>query len=236
MSEVMRAECDTQPWMEICSIDLTWKTVDCDIYKPEEAGVEAEDGGLPGAIVYPILFLSWLLELHVVAIVTLPLWTLLATIATLDWILDWIWLGLFGWWCLPCAGVFIWIFNIVLSPFHILAWLQRFRLETFGLIIDGWLLIFGGSGCYLRYGKHCLFVDKRNERKLRTFWDMPYFYYDGPENIVPDVKAMFAFPELKVSSDIIQVGRANRTLLATMLPFYDEISYLSNSVTELFDF
>jgi hypothetical protein len=172
---------------------------------------------------------SFIWELHIIAIVSLPWWGLLATVALVDWLLDLVWMGLFGWWCLPCAGLFIWIFNIALLPFHLFAWLQRFRLETYGLLVDGWMLIIGGSGCYLRFGKHCLFDRTLSNRKLRTFWDMPLFFSDDEtESLGGTLKSLVAFPELKDQGDLVKVSRANRQVLLSMLPFYDEMSYVSS--------
>lgn len=196
MSEVMRAECDTQPWMEICSINLDWQSVECDLYDTKSPSTQEEDGGgLPAWIVYPVQFVAFLWELHIIVIVTFPWWIFLATVATVDWILDWVWLGLFGWWCMPCAGVFIWVMNLILLPFHIMAWLQRFRLETYGLLIDGWMLIFGFSGCYLRFGNDCLFDRTLSNRNMRTYWDMPLFFSDDKsESLSGKIASLVAFP------------------------------------------
>lgn len=112
--------------MEICSIPLYWEKVDCDKYEPKKPAKkveEEEEGGISGWIAYPFVFLSWVWQMHIVAIVTLPKWLFLATIALVDWLLDWVWLGLFGWWCMPCAGFFIWIINIALFPFTLFAWI-----------------------------------------------------------------------------------------------------------------
>lgn len=102
-----------------------------------------------------------------VLVVYLPGYLVLFSLALVDWLVDWVFMLLFGWWCLPCAGVFIWTINIAMLPFHILGWLQRLWLETYGLVIDGWMLLLGGSGCYLRFGKHCYLNPRREDRTMR---------------------------------------------------------------------
>merc|ERR1712038_137588 len=73
---------------------------------PSGAGVDKEKG-LPVFIVVIIQLLAFLWEFGVVAIVMLPWWSILFSIALLDWSLDWVFLGLF-FWCKFCAGIFIW--------------------------------------------------------------------------------------------------------------------------------
>jgi len=180
--------------------------------------------------------LSALWEAHIIVIVTLPYWSFLAILALVDWLLDWVWLGLFGWWCTPCAGFFIWTFNIAYIPFQLLAWAQRFRLETYGLLIDGWMLFFGFSGCYLRYGNDCLFDRSWESRNMRTIWDMPLFFNnDNERTVTQQLKALVTFPT-EDTEEMVKVSRANRQEHLSMLPFYDEISTISSSVMEHFDF
>jgi len=47
MSQIMRAECGEQPWMEVCSKPLTWEKVPCDIYSKtsSKSTGKKEDGG-----------------------------------------------------------------------------------------------------------------------------------------------------------------------------------------------
>jgi len=82
--------------------------------------------------------------------------TLLFTgLAVLDFVLDVAILMSVGQVCIHCAAALIWIINIIYLPFYLLAWVQRFFVETFGLIIDGWMLLFNFSGCYVFFGRHC---------------------------------------------------------------------------------
>ena len=181
VSEVMRAECDLQPWMQVCQIPLLWERVDCKVYieraKAEEAGSAGEEeekkGLLPIWVVIPVQVLSGIWKALAISIVFLPWWLILASVAALDWVLDWVFLLAFGLFCRPCAGFFIWILNIAFLPFTIWGWILRIFLETYGAIIDGWLLLFKGNGCYLGFGHNCWF---KPERSLRTVLDIPLFF------------------------------------------------------------
>ena len=181
----MREICDTQPWNEVCAIPLNWAKVDCDVYDKNKAAKKSEEEPwmLPWYVSYPVQFLSAVWEFHVIFAITLPWWLLLAVFALLDWIIDWPFWLLFSWWCMPCAGVFIWLINIVMLPFHIFAWLQRLRLETYGLMVDGWLLFFNFSGCYLRFGRQCFWDRSIGNRSIRTAMDMPLFFVEESEKL-----------------------------------------------------
>lgn len=111
--------------MEVCSIPLYWESVKCNVYDSSSSKKSKKKKGiiLPTWAVVIVQVLETLWELNIVFIVTLPWWAILATVAAADWIIDWIWVGLFIWWCKPCAMVFIWIFNIAFLPFHIGGWL-----------------------------------------------------------------------------------------------------------------
>ena len=207
--------------MAVCETPLYWEEVDCDVYTSSNsgsgssAGSEAAEnakgrGGMPGWIVVPVQMLSAIWELHVVGMVTLPWWGIMVSIAVTDWLLDWVWLGLF-FWCKFCAGFFIWLINIAFLPFHILGWLMRFRLETYGAVVDGWMLLIKGSGCYLRFGKHCWFNKRAKDRKLRTYWDIPLLF-DG------EIKNLFMPPQLEHASDVRRVGAEKRQILWDVMP------------------
>lgn len=220
----MREICDTQPWEVVCAVPLKWKKVECDIYdKKAPKKKEDEPWMLPWWISYPVMFLSAVWEAHVIVGITLPLWLILAAIALVDWIIDWPFWLLFSWWCMPCFGVFIWIINIALLPFHICAWLQRFYLETYGLMVDGWLLIFNFSGCYLRFGRQCFWDRSYEGRNTRTIMDMPLFFVEETEKI----QSLLSIPALETMDDIWTLRRKNRQVLLSLLPFYDEVSYIT---------
>ena len=68
LSQVMRAECEQQPWMAVCETPLYWEEVDCDIYAVKSSGGGAVDeaaeeakgrGGAPLWIVLPVQLADW---------------------------------------------------------------------------------------------------------------------------------------------------------------------------------
>jgi len=79
-------------------------------------------------------------------------------------------------------------------------------LETYGLFIDGWLLFFNFSGCYLRWGKQCFFDRKFKNRTLRSYMDMPLFFSDERDKI----QSLLTFPDLKKPDDILKIRQSNR--------------------------
>ena len=158
--------------------------------------VEEGRGGLPVWIVLPVQLAALIWELGVVAIVTLPWWSVIAFFAVADWVLDWVFLLTIGWWCGFCSGIFIWTLNILHLPITILGWIQRFYYETFGLLIDGWLLIFNFSGCYLFLGRHCWtkggFPGFLNPN---TFLDIPFLTTDREQSFVENMKQLVVPPQ-----------------------------------------
>jgi len=183
---------------------------------------------MPWWIVVPVQLAAAAWELHVVAMVTLPFWVIMVGLTTFDWLLDWVWLGLF-FWCKFCAGFFIWLVNIAFLPFHILGWLMRARLETYGFIVDGWMLFIKGSGCYLRFGKHCWFNKRAKDRNMRTYWDIPLLF-DGDS-----IKSLFMPPQLEHYSDVRKVGAEKRQILWEVMPTpFQGVHALTETIGEAF--
>ena len=195
------------------------------------------DGGmLPWFVVIPVQLASMVWELGVVAIVTLPFWSILATFATLDWILDFVFLYTIGLVCKPCAGIFIWVLNILMLPLMILGYVQRLYYETFGLVIDGWLLLFKFSGCYWKFGHHCWHTPRAKHRNMRTFFDIPLLIITGEGNIVDAIIEAVTPPEISNSGEFREVRAAYRQPLLEALPGYNMFSTLHYYVTENIEF
>jgi len=95
--------------------------------EPTVQGLPFGNGGnggwLPWFVVVPVQIASMFFELGVVGIVSLPFWSAIALLATLDFLLDFVFLFTIGLICKPCAGIFIWAINILMIPFLILAWI-----------------------------------------------------------------------------------------------------------------
>ena len=198
---------------------------------PSGAGVD-RNKGLPAGIVVIVQLLAFLWEFGVVAIVMLPWWSILFSIALLDWSLDWVFLGLF-FWCKFCAGIFIWTINIAMIPFMIWGWLQRAYLETFGLIVDGWMLIFNFSGCYLRFGRHCWYVKRAKYRNMRTLWDIPIMHTDPN---IQSLAASITSPTVTNKEEFLQMRRQNRRLLTDALPGSALFNLAYDAINDIIDF
>ena len=69
--------------------------------------------------------------------------------------------------CKPCAWLAIWSFKLPTFPIILFGWFFRIMIETMGLMVDGWMLFFGGSGCYLRWGHDCWFARRFKDR---SYW------------------------------------------------------------------
>lgn len=204
----------------------------------DDGGLPYGSGGsgglLPWYIVVPVQLVAMFWELGVVAIVTLPWWSILASIATLDWILDWVFLFTIGLICRPCAGLFIWILNILMLPFMIWGYIQRFFLETFGLIIDGWMLAFNFSGCYFIFGHHCWHTPRSKHRNMRTLWDIPLMWVDPS---IDNLKALvLPTTEEMTQDEFLQVRAANRQPLLNILPVYSQAMSIYGLLKENIDF
>ena len=234
--------------MQVCQIPLLWERVDCKIYinrakEEEQAGLEEEEekkGLLPIWVVIPVQVLSGIWKALAIAIVFLPWWLILATIAAVDWVVDWVFLVLFGLFCVPCAGFFIWILNIALLPFTIWGWILRIFLETFGLVIDGWLLLFKGNGCYLGFGHNCWI---KPSWSLRRVLDIPLFFTKpgdspslGVDNIWDTFTKLVTPPELSQASDILHARRQNRKNLLSAVPVLGEFMFAMDYVYQYVDF
>ena len=201
---------------------------------PEVGEFFRERGGLlPWFLVVPVQLAALFWELGVVAILTLPWWSIIASFALLDWALDWVFLLTLGLFCKPCAGLFIWVLNIAMLPIMLLGWVQRFFYESFGLIIDGWLLIFGFSGCFWKFGHHCWHTPRMKHRKLATFFDIPLLF---SEPSIDNLKALILPPDIDSKEEFLQVRSAHRQTLLSFLPGYSRATTIYSLLKENLDF
>ena len=84
-----------------------------------------------------------------------------------DWTFDWFVRMFLGTVCKPCAWLAIWSFKLPTFPIILFGWFFRIMIETMGFMVDGWMLFFGGSGCYLRWGHDCWFAKRFKDR---SYW------------------------------------------------------------------
>lgn len=210
-------------------------------------------------IVFQIIAL--IMELHVVVIAMLPWYLILLAYMLLDWILDWFWYGIFFAWCLPCAWVFIWLFNIIFLPFTVWGYVNRFQLELIGFVFDFWLLFFNGDGCFLRWGNYCWFARRIPERDDMSYMDLVAFNkVEGQQQVTPNpfpgrmdflswIQSQMAINQDSfLSDDWFAVGREKRTALAETCPgmpetqafFRDQfekmVPFVENIYASAFDF
>ena len=104
---------------------------------------------------------------------TLP-WSLLTWVWNLvDFIIDWVFIGIFIWFK-PIAYVFIWIINIAQLPLNLFGWMNELMTQLHKLPLVFWMW-FTGDGCFLRWGKNCWFDQRIPFRTDQTFMDIPFF-------------------------------------------------------------
>jgi hypothetical protein len=80
----------------------------------------------PPALRIIFQIIAALMELHVVAIAIAPWYLILVVYQLVDFLLDWVFYGIFFAWCLPCAWVFIWLLNIAFLPIQVWGYVNRF--------------------------------------------------------------------------------------------------------------
>ena len=203
---------------------------------PPGFGGYGDGGMLPWFVVVPVQLASLVWELGVVAIVTLPWWSMVASIALLDFILDWVFLFTIGMVCKPCASIFIWLLNIAMIPFMLIGYFQRLYYEIFGAVIDGWLLAFKFSGCFWIFGHHCWFTHKGRHTKARTAFDIPLLNALTSANLLDAIKEAMTPVEIEDNRHFLEVRAANREPLLRLLPGYNELDTIYHLVSENVNF
>lgn len=181
---------------------------------------ESSGGFLPWIIVLPFSLAGMIWKFGLISTVFLPQWSILATFALVDWIVDWVFLLTLGLFCKPCAGLFIWIINLVYIPFMIWGWLQRLILEVFAFPIKGWL-VFLGNGCFLRFGAECWMegVYRLKDRTLRTYFDVPWF---TTGELLEDLKLRVLPPQIDGAASFLTARAEGRKALTKQIPMYNE--------------
>jgi len=158
---------------------------------PEE---EEESGGglLPAAIVFPMMVASSIWKLGVISLVGTAWELIIVTYIIIDFIMD-LFIRLFlGTFCKPCAWLAIWTFKLPTFPIIIFGWAFRIMIETMGLMVDGWMLFFGGSGCYLRWGHDCWFAKRFKDRSYYQIADLTIWMRNPTNFFVQDATASFS--------------------------------------------
>ena len=60
-------------------------------------------------------------------------------------------------------------------------------IASLGAMVDGWMLIFGGSGCFLRWGYDCRFAKRLTNRSYWEIMSLPIWMRD-PLNYLESFK------------------------------------------------
>merc|ERR1712183_102788 len=142
--------------------------------------------------------------------------------------------------CKPCAWLAIWAFKLPTFPLVIFGWAFRIMIESMGFLVDGWMLFFGGSGCYLRWGHNCWFAKRLKDRSYWQIADLTVwmrnpsdFFVPNPElSFTESMNQFFTVPEIKDMDLPMQklIGSERRAQLANACP----ISNAASSVQDFF--
>jgi len=141
---------------------------------------------LPYGLILFFQIFAFLFELQTILLYATPMFALVMSFILLDYLIDWLWWLIFGFYCEVCAYVFIWIFNIIFLPLTLIGWIYRLHIETIGFLFDGWMLFINGEGCYLRWGRYCWLARRLPERTDWTYMDLVAFT-SSPQNIANDL-------------------------------------------------
>ena len=87
----------------------------------------------------------------------------------------------------PLAWLAIWAFKIPTLPIIFLGWSWTVLLELMAMPVSGWMIIFGGSGCFLRWGHDCWLGGKR-------FGDRSYYEIADLRWLMTDPTYALTFP------------------------------------------
>jgi hypothetical protein len=142
-------------------------------------------GLLPKPIVFIVQIMSSFWKALALSLIGLPM----QIIVWIFTIVDIAWSNFFrivlGTWCKPCAWVVVFFFKVATFPLLLLGWSMRILLGVTGFVIDGWMLAFGGSGCFLRWGYDCS-VKKLSEREYWEIGTLPFWIRD-PSTLLPSI-------------------------------------------------
>ena len=78
----------------------------------------------------------------------------------------------------PLAWLAIWAFKLPTFPIILMGWFWRILIELIAFPIQGWMLFFGGSGCFLRWGHDCWFAKRIGDRSYWQIADLPVLMMD----------------------------------------------------------
>ncbi len=228
-SEIIRRTCDTDMADE-CERPLFWAQVDCEsgeltdtaLHHPHDE--DSDPSYLPIYVVIPVQLASAAFKMSIAFIMETPIVGLFASLSIIDLVLDWFFLFTIGLVCRPCASLFIWIINLIYLPFWILAWVNHFFLDTMGLLVDGWMLLFNFSGCYLFIGRHCWITQGKS---LWRYYDIPLLkkLIGEPKGFKDRFMELITPPDLSGDSTLLSHALAGTSALFSATPTFSQFGF-----------
>lgn len=191
---------------------------------------EKKKGGmLPITIVFPVMVAASIWKAMVISLVGIAWQALIWAYIFVDKLWDTFVRVFIGSICKPCAWLFIWAFKLPTFPFIIFGWFFRIQIETMGALVSGWMLFFGGSGCYLRWGHNCWFSKRFKDRSYWEIADLTIwlrtnpsdFFVKNPElSFSESVHEFFQVPQIEdFNTEVARaIGENRRQSLADSCP------------------
>ena len=69
------------------------------------------------------------------------------------------------------AWLAIWLFKLPTLPIIVFGWAWTIIMEIMIFPFSGWMIFFGGSGCFLRWGHNCNWPNGKR-LKDRSYWEV----------------------------------------------------------------
>merc|ERR1712127_236954 len=175
------------------------------IYQDEMEEEESSGGMLPIGIVFPVMVAASVWKAMVISLVGIAWQFIIWAYILIDKVYDTTVRLFIGTICKPCAWLAIWAFKLPTMPIVLFGYGFRIMIESMGALVSGWMLFFGGSGCYLRWGHNCWFAKRF---KNRSYWEIADltiwmrspadFFVKSPELSFSDsIHQFFAVPRIE---------------------------------------
>ena len=143
-----------------------------------------DKGLLPQAIVIPVQLAASIWKGMFISLVFLVPQFIVWMYIAVDFVWDIVVRLFIGSICKPCAWVFIWAFKLPTFPLVLFGWGVRLMTELMGALVSGWMLVFKGSGCFLRWGKDCRLAKRFRERRYWEVADLTIWMRDPSSLLV----------------------------------------------------
>jgi len=185
-------------------------------------------GWLPAPIVIPVLLAGQIFQLMIISLIGTGFQLFLWSYILLDRLWDTIVRLFLGqiFFLKPFAWLAIWAFKIPTFPIIIFGWVWTILTELMAFPVSGWMILFGGSGCFLRWGYNCHFPNGKRI-KDRGYWqiaDLAWLLKNPQEAYtLPPSYNQFSQEMMKVQ------GQERRASLAAISPL-SQAQYLVSDI------